>query len=177
MSDSIIVAGIDPGITGALAVLGVDGECDTVAMPVMGDPAIIDGGAVVRWLGERDVQLVVIEFQSGFSPPGRKIGAATGFSLGRTYGQLLGALQASLIPYRVVTPARWKKDLALAGGEGGKERSRRRAIELLPQIAEQFSRKKDEGRAEAALIAWWYVHARQAVKPRTRRVYAKDDQP
>jgi crossover junction endodeoxyribonuclease RuvC len=148
------VAGIDPGIHGALAVVDEDGECNTVCMPVMGSPkAIVDGGAVVRWLGDNGACLAMVEAAQAF--PGQ--GVSTSFRFGQAYGQILGALQAALIPYRIVTPARWKGDLRLSRD---KEQSRRRAIELLPRAALQFALKKDEARAEAALIAWWYLHGR-----------------
>jgi hypothetical protein len=32
---------------------------------------------------------------------------------------------------------------------------------LFPQYAHLFSRVKDDGRAEAALMAWWFIHKRQ----------------
>lgn len=150
----LIVAGLDPGLSGALAVLDEEGDCETCHMPCMGDPRIMDGGAVARWLGDRCVQLAVIEQQQAFP----KQGLSSSFRTGQSYGQLLGVLQACLIPYKIVTPARWKKDMNLSRD---KEQSRRRAIELLPQYGYQFSLKKDEARAEAALIAWWYLHERR----------------
>src|SRR5262245_406441 len=117
---SMIIAGIDPGLSGALAVLNDFGDCDTIHVPRMGD--LIDGGAVARWLGDRDVEVAVIELANAW--PGQ--GVAGVFKYGRSYGQLLGVLQATLTPYRLVTPAKWKRDLRLSHD---KEASRRRAIE------------------------------------------------
>lgn len=161
----LIVAGIDPGLHGALAVLNENDDCETIDMPVMGDPLIVDGGFVARWLNERDVNLVVIERAAAMPSEWtdkktgkiRKQGAASTFRFGQTYGQLLGVLQASAFPYRIVGPAQWKRAMSLSRD---KEQSRCRAIELLPRAGEQFQLKKNEARAEAALIAWWYLHER-----------------
>jgi Holliday junction resolvasome RuvABC endonuclease subunit len=150
----LIVVGIDPGLSGALAVLNEDGDLDTVLMPVMGAPVrVVDGGAVARWLSECSPNLAVIEMAQAMP----KQGASSTFRFGQAYGQVLGVLQTSLIPYRIVVSRRWKQDLGLSSD---KEQSRRRAIELLPRWADQFTRRKDEARAEAALIAWWWLHGR-----------------
>jgi crossover junction endodeoxyribonuclease RuvC len=39
----------------------------------------------------------------------------------------------------------------------GKDGSRLRAIELFPNYGQLFARKKDDGRADAALLAYWYA--------------------
>ena len=43
------------------------------------------------------------------------------------------------------------------GRSAGKDASRMRAMELFPSKAELFKRAKDDGRADAALIAYWYL--------------------
>ena len=53
---------------------------------------------------------------------------------------------------RYVIPRVWKGYFGLSSD---KEQSRLKAIALFPDCANLFSRKKDEGRAEAALIALW----------------------
>jgi hypothetical protein len=67
--------------------------------------------------------------------------------------RLLRRRRAARIRY--VAPSKWKRDL-------GTHRTTRalpdrRAIELWPNHAAKFSRAKDDGRAEAALIAWWHL--------------------
>jgi crossover junction endodeoxyribonuclease RuvC len=49
-----------------------------------------------------------------------------------------------------VTPAKWKKHFGLNRDKGV---SRSKATERFPEYANLFSRVKDDGRAEAALIA------------------------
>jgi len=163
----LIVAGIDPGLSGALAVLSENGTLDSIHMPRM--DKLVDGGYVARWLCDRDVNFAVMEQAGAF--PGQ--GVAGMFNYGRSYGQVLGALQASLIPYSLVTASRWKNNLGLSKD---KERSRRRAIELFPEFAYQFQLKKDEARAEAALIAWWYLH-HQPHEKGTRKMKRRDHPP
>jgi len=57
------------------------------------------------------------------------------------------------IPCQLVSPAAWKARMGLKGGSVGKEQCRNEAIMTFPGQIERFSRKKDHGRAEAALLA------------------------
>jgi hypothetical protein len=52
-----------------------------------------------------------------------------------------------------VVPGRWKKAMNVKGGPDGKEECRELAIRSFPACAASFSRKKDQGRAESALLA------------------------
>lgn len=147
-----IIVGIDPGLTGAMAVLNEAGDLETISLPTLGgQDRILDGGRIARWLGDRDVTEAIIERAQAMSKPGAKQGVVGMFRYGTAYGQLLGVLQASLIPYTTVPAATWKKTYRLWGGD--KQDSIRRAIELFPRHADQFSRKADNHRAEAALLA------------------------
>ena len=85
-----------------------------------------------------------------------RVGAMTGqgvssvFSFGRSAGVLEGVLAASGVPYTLVTPQTWQKAVGLRGGKDG---SRERAMQQFPDQASLFARKKDDGRADATLIA------------------------
>jgi crossover junction endodeoxyribonuclease RuvC len=63
-----------------------------------------------------------------------------------------GVVSALRMPMQYVTPQRWQKDLNVRDGKDG---SRQRAAELFPAYAHLFARKKDDGRADAALMAYW----------------------
>ena len=67
----------------------------------------------------------------------------------------LGALEATIqlleVPMTIVEPTAWKKFHQLRGGD--KEASRQRALQLFPAAHALLARRKDHGRAEAALIA------------------------
>ncbi len=77
-------------------------------------------------------------------------GAVSMFNFGRSYGDVRGVIGALDIPLHFVTPQKWKKHFGLTSD---KDQSRLRAIRMFPAVADQFKRKKDDGRAEAALIA------------------------
>jgi crossover junction endodeoxyribonuclease RuvC len=91
-----------------------------------------------------------------------KQGVSSSFSFGRALGVAEGVLAGNGLSLRYVSPAKWKKALGLSSDKGVSRRradkgvSRRRAIELWPEHAKAFERVKDDGRAEAALLAWWW---------------------
>ena len=69
------------------------------------------------------------------------------------YGIWIGILEALKIPYTEVPPQTWKR-LLMAGERKEKDASRAVARRLWPdQTEEALSRRKDHGRADAALIA------------------------
>jgi crossover junction endodeoxyribonuclease RuvC len=61
-----------------------------------------------------------------------------------------GVIAAAGIPLHLVSPAKWKRAYGL---DADKEKSRALALRLWPARADLFGRKRDHGRAEAALIA------------------------
>jgi hypothetical protein len=65
---------------------------------------------------------------------------------------VLGVLAAAGVRCQFLTPACWKRAVGLPPGRD-KDASRAAAIQRWPAKAELFSRKKDDGVAEAALIA------------------------
>jgi hypothetical protein len=71
------------------------------------------------------------------------------FKYGVAYGALRTVVALCNIPYRLVTPGKWKNHFGL---DSDKEKSRALAIQFWPGCG-HFARKKDHGRAEAALIA------------------------
>ena len=77
-------------------------------------------------------------------------GVSSTFKYGVGYGTILGVCGALRLPVRHVTPAVWKRAAGLSKDKGA---SRRRACELWPAHSASFGRVRDDGRAEAALIA------------------------
>ena len=71
-----------------------------------------------------------------------------------TFGQAYGALKATLtlcgIPYEQITPQAWKKHYNLPKD---KDAAIAKATEIFPDHRDLWARKKDDGRAEATLIA------------------------
>lgn len=154
------VIGIDPGITGAIAVLDRTGTLlDVDDMPT------IDGRVTAQLLGrwldlapwEGHTPTVGIELVHAMP----KQGVSSTFKFGATWGLAHGAFGATGHRIIDVRPQDWKKTFHIGGERSGqKEKARRLAIERWPSQADRFARKKDAGRAEAALIA---EHTRQLV--------------
>lgn len=137
-----LLLGIDPGKTGALAALHPDGSLAWVHdMP---DP--ISGALLADMLEGEGIAGAFVEFQVG--RPGQSSSAM--FTFGTGYGVVLGVLGALRIPHTLVTAGKWKKS---AGLGKDKNASRALAVRLWPDHAASFARVKDDGRAEAALIA------------------------
>ena len=122
-------------------------------MPVSGkeiDAAILADVFEELLQGRDRPDMVVIERQQAF--PGN---AATGnFIIGQRYGVLLG----SALP-RLAGQSRAAKGVeARRQCRGGEGRCRARASELMPEAVSLWRLKKDHGRAEAALLAWYGAH-------------------
>jgi crossover junction endodeoxyribonuclease RuvC len=147
----MLVYGIDPGFTGAIALYWPDtGKLEVHDMPVMKNPkgkTIINPHGVLDVLAnEGGKSLAVIE-QVG-AMPGQ--GVSSMWRFGQGVGHLEMACAACKLPLKYVTPATWKKHFNLSRDKGV---SRGVAMQRFPDQAQQFSRVKDDGRAEAALIA------------------------
>lgn len=152
----MLYIGIDPGLTGAVAMIQEIGDEDAI---LIWDIPIIAMGARRKQLNmagmttilrtsypESNKIIAAIEGQQAM--PGQ--GVSSVFSLGQTYGGIMGCLAALGIGYEIISPSVWKKAYRLSKN---KELSRTRALELYPDCAPYLSRKKDHGRAEALLLA------------------------
>ncbi len=153
------VIGIDPGISGAISVFSWETHTlfEVIDMPTLE----VDSGKTkkrhISAAGLRDILVcyldshVVIERVGAM--PGQ--GVTSMFNFGRSAGIIEGVVAALQIPHTYVAPATWTKAV---GRAAGKDASRMRAMELFPAAkADLFKRAKDDGRADAALIAYWYI--------------------
>lgn len=162
MGDQPFCLGIDPGLSGALALLDPHGKL----VDVQDMPTMIRGSGkgrtkhqvnasalskIIRFMScaasvsERMPISAVVEHVSAM--PGQ--GVSSMFSMGDSFGVIRGVLAALEIPMETVHPRRWKKQARLLGAE--KDAARTVASQLYPQA--DLSRKKDIGRADAILIA------------------------
>lgn len=140
-----LILGVDPGRTGALAWLDRDGLIVAVHdMPDLTGAAL--GAHLADLILEERPTVAWVESQVG--RPGQS--SSAGFKFGTNYGVILGTLGALQVPVQHVTPAEWKRVARLPKD---KTASRQRATELWPTHSHLFARVKDDGRAEAALIA------------------------
>jgi crossover junction endodeoxyribonuclease RuvC len=151
----MIICGIDPGaVSGGCAIVMVNNGAapqliDAIDLPTVGVKAKqrVDVLALRTWLQQHKPDQAVIE--RGQAMP--RQGASSGFKFGRGCGALEAAIQLLEIPMLIIEPTAWKKTHHLHGKD--KEGARQRALQLFPAAHALLARKKDHGRAEAALIA------------------------
>jgi crossover junction endodeoxyribonuclease RuvC len=173
-----MIVGIDPGVSGAIAWLewyttATGSPAESLALEYLRDLPTMQRGktgnkqqingvelaALLRDLGP--VEHAYLELVRALPPASRaaggsggaRMGTTSAFNFGHSFGKIEGVLEALAIPYTHVPPERWKKPAGLGGAE--KDASRTRAIQLFPGHAELLKRKKDVGRAEAILIAFF----------------------
>ncbi len=152
------IIGIDPGQTGALAVLQ-DGKVSALLdMPTSarlhGKGQQVDGYTLSTWLLEQtasnDVQ-VLLEAVSAM--PGN--GASSMFRFGESVGVVLGVCGALQLPIKWIRPVDWKRRAGLISKP--KDAARTLAIQLHPEVSDCLIRKKDVGRADAICIAHFAI--------------------
>ena len=150
MSTQSCILGIDPGLSGAISFFFPASPDRVVAE----DTPVVDGRVDVVTLAARIGQMMpsfaIIE--NVHSMP--KQGVSSTFKFGMAFGAVQGVVGALSIPHYFVTPQVWKKHFKLSAD---KEEARALALQRFPATGFHFSRKKDQGRAEAALIAL-YAH-------------------
>ena len=149
-----VVIGIDPGLSGAIAILDAkDWSLVVHDMPTLrtgvGSKRELDLLALTSLLPLNVRQTVV---EKVHAMPGQ--GVTSMFNFGMGYGALLGLIAAFEHPHSKVTPQRWKKDMGVTASKDG---ARARASELMPLCSEAWKLKNHDGRAEAALIAFWWA--------------------
>lgn len=157
-----MIIGIDPGQTGALAFYEHGKIFAVVDMPVMarthGKGQKVDAYALGTLIMSNRGYLGTAVMEQVDGRPRRTgagdtvaMGGTSGFNFGESFGIVEGVLGALQIPVRFVTPRVWKKSSGLLGKD--KDAARTMAIQLHPEVADQLTRKKDIGRADAICIA------------------------
>lgn len=148
------VIGIDPGLSGAIVSLSNGGFVECRDMPTIGSlhgkgktVDLVKLSEILKQYQSSPSCLVLIEAVN--SMPNQ--GVASSFKFGRV-SMAPEAISACLgYQIRLVTPNAWKKHFSLLKRE--KSASRAKAMQEFPQYDHYFGRVKDDGRADAALIA------------------------
>jgi len=146
------VVGIDPGISGAIARYNPSkATLDVWDMPILevNKKKTISPYLVANILKEAAAPVYI---EKVAAMPGQ--GVTSMFNFGKGFGVLLGAAAGLGLQTTQVTPQTWMKALKC---QKGKDANRQRACELFPQYSHLFSRKKDDGRADAALLAYYAI--------------------
>lgn len=143
------IIGIDLGATGGIAAFH-DGKLHTVrAMPTVtnakGRPRV-DGAAVGALLRDLKPDHAFVELVGAMPAQG----VSSMFTFGMAAGIVHGALGALCIPMTLISPAQWKVALRVPAAKDG---ARARASQLIPGGAVYWPLVKDDGKAEAAMIA------------------------
>ncbi|WP_312084048.1 hypothetical protein [Brevundimonas sp.] len=157
------IIGVDPGKTGALAL--IDTQAWTIAItdmpqePGRGSKVAVSPAGVARAFDAARPDHAFIE--DVWSSPQQ--GVASAFNFGRSLGILEGACASRAILTKV-RPQEWK---TLTKTPKDKNEARRRAMQVFPCAYDLFARARDDGRAEAALIALFAVlQVTRAAPPR-----------
>ena len=152
------IIGIDPGLSGGIAVLENLKVLNIYDMPVMSEgkknKRQLNSAQLVTLIKENiktnEETVVVVEQVNAM--PGQ--GVTSMFNFGQSYGILKGICSAMQLPMYFVRPAKWKKYFNLINSE--KDASRTKAIEIFPYFSGNLSKKKDSNKADAILIASYY---------------------
>lgn len=157
-----LICGIDPGLSGALALYNaLDEQVITIIdMPTyeIKGKREIDLYALGRFfdMHAESIKLAVIEKPNAMpSIPGkdgkrRQMGAVSAFNFGGNCLIPRAMAAAHFIPMKTPTPGEWKRAMGLTAD---KDSSRRLASQMLPKFSSMWARAKDEGRSEALLLA------------------------
>ncbi|XP_021734256.1 uncharacterized protein LOC110700993 [Chenopodium quinoa] len=156
------IIGIDPDVSGALALLKYDNSV-CISAQVFDAPFVqisvgktrrkrLDAKSIVQLLQSFDAPKGTTAYleQSIPFPRDGKLGWWSG---GFGYGLWIGVLVASGFSVVPVPSSSWKREFELARSTSSKDDSRELAARMFPDLTSMLKRKKDHGRAEALLIA------------------------
>ena len=140
----MIIIGIDPGLSGAIAVLENHIVKKIFDMPVMSEgkknKRQLNSAQLVELIKQniknKEETAIVVEQVNAM--PGQ--GVTSMFNFGQTFGAIKGICAALGLPIFFVRPAKWKKHFELINSS--KDASRTKVIEMYPSISNQLSKKK-----------------------------------
>ena len=156
------IIGIDPGLSGAIAVLEDNKVLGIYDMPVMAEgkksKRQLNSAELVSIIkkhnSNNDELAIVVEQVNAM--PGQ--GVTSMFNFGQTFGAIKGVCAALELPIFFVRPTKWKKYFELLNSS--KDASRTKAIEMYPSLSNHLSKKKDVNKSDAILIARFYSETR-----------------
>lgn len=146
----MIYAGIDPGLSGAIAFIFPDGTVTVTDTPVIKVSKNGKNRNVYLAGGMNELLALLQECHVALEHVGPMPGngAAAMFSMGHGLGLWEGLLVGNGLPFTYVRPQSWKK---MFGLDRDKNKSILKAKQLFPKA--DITLKKHDGRAEALLMA------------------------
>ena len=156
------IIGIDPGLSGGIAILDDSIIFDIFDMPIMSEGKKNKNqlnsaqlvNIIIRHILPNKETFVIVEQVSAM--PGQ--GVTSMFNFGQTFGSIKGICAALGLPIFYVRPAKWKKHFELINSS--KDASRTKVIEMYPSISSRLTKKKDVNKADAILIARYFRDCR-----------------
>ena len=156
------IIGIDPGLSGAIAVMHDKKVINLYDMPVMAEgkknKRQLNSSQLVNIIkeniNEHEETIVVVEQVNAM--PGQ--GVTSMFNFGQTFGAIKGVCAALKLPIFFVRPSKWKKHFELINSS--KDASRTKVIEMYPTLSGQLSKKRDVNKSDAVLIAKFYFETK-----------------
>ena len=155
------ILGIDPGLSGAIAILEKKKVLNLFDMPVMTEgkknKKQLNSAQLVNIIRENSIgdEEIVVVVEQVNAMPGQ--GVTSMFNFGQTFGAIKGVCAALKLPIYFVRPSKWKKHFELINSS--KDSSRTKVIEMYPTLSDQLAKKKDVNKSDAILIARYYIEA------------------
>ena len=152
------IIGIDPGLSGAIAILDDKKVLGLFDMPVMADgkknKRQLNSAHLSQYISSNivDMNKSVVVVEQVNAMPGQ--GVTSMFNFGQTFGAIKGISATLKLPIFFVRPSKWKKHFELINSS--KDASRTKVIEMYPSFAEKLSKKKDVNKSDAILIARFF---------------------
>lgn len=143
----MIAIGIDPGKSGALAVIYADENNKPFRIKVVPFEETAYRDTLAACVDSR----VVCCLEKVGAMPGQ--GVVSMFNFGHNFGFIQGLLQANKIPYQLVPPQTWKKEFSLSSDKQASIDVCKRLFPDINLMATPRSRKENDGMAEALLMA------------------------
>ena len=136
------IIGIDPGLSGAIAILENNKVLNLFDMPVMPEgkknKRQLNSALLVSLIKDNintnEEVIVVVEQVNAM--PGQ--GVTSMFNFGQTFGAIKGVCAALQLPIFFVRPSKWKKHFELINSS--KDSSRTKAIEMYPKLSNELIR-------------------------------------
>ena len=152
------IIGIDPGLSGAIAIIENNTVLGIFDMPVMAEgkknKRQLNSAQLVNIIKENTIKnediAVVVEQVNAM--PGQ--GVTSMFNFGQSFGAIKGVCAALNLPIFFVRPSKWKKHFELINSS--KDASRTKVIEMYPSLSNQLAKKKDVNKSDAILIARYF---------------------
>ena len=156
------IFGIDPGLSGAIAILKDNKVLNIFEMPVMSEgkknkrqlnSALLANLIKQNIIDDEEVAIVVEQVNA---MPGQ--GVTSMFNFGQTFGAIKGICATLELPIYFVRPSKWKKHFELINSS--KDSSRTKAIEMYPKLSSEHAKKKNVNKTDAILIARFFSETR-----------------